>query len=68
MHYEGLGKNQIGEYVFETIKYIIPTIPILLVFPYIFDKTNIFVALVSCCIFLIGLIYSFRLLINLLNE
>ena len=46
MYYEGVTNEKIGVYVFNTLIYIIPTIPMFLLFPYILDKTNFFITLV----------------------
>ena len=54
MYYEGVTNEKIGIYVINTITFIIPTIPMFLLFPYLLSKTNFFITL-GISIMLIGL-------------
>jgi hypothetical protein len=54
MYYEGVTNEKIGIYAINTITFIIPTIPMFLLFPYLLSKTNFFITL-GISIMLIGL-------------
>ena len=46
MYYEGIPNEKIGSYVFNTLMYIIPTMPMFLLFPYILERTNFCITLI----------------------
>ena len=57
MYYEGIEKKEISEYVFSTLKYIIPTIPMFVLFPILIERTNFYITIFLCCLSIILLIY-----------
>ena len=61
MYYEGIEKKEISEYVLSTFKFLIPTIPMFVLFPILIEKTNFYITVFLCCL-------SITLLIFLLNS
>ena len=45
IYFEGAEKKEINEYVYETLKYLLPTIPMFIIFPYVLEKTNFYMAI-----------------------
>ena len=50
MYYEGMEKKEISEYVFSTLKYLIPTIPMFVLFPILIERTNFYITVFLCCL------------------
>ena len=57
MYYEGIEKKEISEYVFSTLKFLIPTIPMFVLFPILIEKTNFYITIFLCCLSIILLIF-----------
>ena len=57
MYYEGIEKKEISEYVFSTFKYLLPTIPMFLLFPILIERINFYITILICCLSIILLIY-----------
>ena len=57
MYYEGTEKKEISEYVFSTLKFIIPTIPMFVLFPILIEKTNFYTTVFLCCLSIVLLVY-----------
>ena len=68
MYYEGIEKNEISEYVFSTLKYLIPTIPMFILFPILIEKTNFFITVFLCCLSIMLLIYILNLYFNFFRN
>ena len=57
MYYEGIENKEISEYVFSTLKFLIPTIPMFVLFPILIERTNFYITVFLCCLSIILLIY-----------
>ena len=64
MYYEGMEKKEISEYVFSTLKYLIPTIPMFVLFPILIERTNFYITVFLCCLSIILLIYLLSIYFN----
>ena len=60
MYYEGMEKKEISEYVFSTLKYLIPTIPMFILFPILIERTNFYITIFLCCLSIMLLIYLLK--------
>ena len=54
-------KKEISEYVFSTLKYLIPTIPMFVLFPILIERTNFYITVFLCCLSIMLLIYLLNL-------
>ena len=68
MYYEGIEKKEISEYVSSTLKYLIPTIPMFILFPILIERTNFFITVFLCCLSIILLIYILNLYFNFFKN
>ena len=68
MHYEGIEKKEISEYVFSTLKFIIPTIPMFILFPIFIERTNFYITVFLCCLSIMLLIYLLNLYFNFFKN
>ena len=64
IYFEGAEKKEINDYVYETLKYLIPTIPMFFIFPYVIEKTNFYVALFCSVLSILFSIFLLKYLIN----
>ncbi len=68
MYYEGIEKKEISEYVFSTLKYLIPTIPVFVLFPILIERTNFYISVFLCCLSIMLLIYLLNFYCNLFRN
>tara|TARA_B100000579_G_C22387936_1_gene645929 strand:+ start:287 stop:628 length:342 start_codon:yes stop_codon:yes gene_type:complete len=68
MHYEGVSNEKIATYVFNTLKYIIYTIPMFLIFPHIIEKTNFYISLFASVLVVAAFFVSVNYLLKLFNN
>ena len=68
MYYEGVGKKEISEYLVSTFKFLIPTVPMFIIFPILIDRTNFYVTIFICCLSIIILIYLLNLYFNFFRN
>ncbi len=68
MYYEGIEKKEISEYVFSTLKFIIPTIPMFILFPILIEKTNFYITVFLCCLSIMLLIYLLNFFFNFFRN
>ena len=68
MYYEGIEKEEISEYVFSTFKYLIPTIPMFILFPILIERTNFYITIFICCLSIILLIYLLNFYLNFFRN
>ncbi len=68
MNYEGVSGEKIGSYVFNTLKYIIYTVPMFLFFPYLIEKTNFVIALCLSLSLVVVFFLSMNYLFKILNN
>ena len=64
MYYEGIEKKEISDYVLSTLKYLIPTIPMFVLFPILIERTNFYITVFLCCLSIMLFIYLFNLFRN----
>ena len=60
MYYEGMGKKEISEYVFSTLKCLILTMPMFVLFPILIERTNFYI---TVFLYFLSIMY----LMNLFN-
>ena len=68
MYYEGIEKKEISEYVFSTLKFLIPTIPMFVLFPILIEKTNFYITIFLCCLSIILLIFLLNSYFNFFKN
>ena len=68
MYYEGMEKKEISEYVFSTLKYLIPTIPMFVLFPILIERTNFYFTVFLCCLSIMLLIYLLNFYFNFFRN
>ena len=68
MYYEGIEKKEISEYVFNTLKYLIPTIPMFVLFPILIERTNFYITVLLCCLSIMLLIYLLSFYFNFFRN
>ena len=68
MYYEGVGKKEISEYLVSTFKFLIPTVPMFIIFPILIDRTNFYITIFICCLSIIILIYLLNLYFNFFRN
>ena len=68
MYYEGIEKKEISEYVFSTLKYLIPTIPVFILFPILIERTNFYITVFLCCLSIMLFIYLLNFYFNFLRN
>ena len=68
MYYEGIEKKEISEYVFNTLKYLITTIPMFVLFPILIERTNFYITVFLCCLSIILLIYLLNFYFNFFKN
>ena len=68
MYYEGIEKKEISEYVFSTLKFLIPTIPMFIFFPILIEKTDFYTTVFLCCLSIILLIYLLNFYFNFFRN
>ena len=68
MYYEGIEKKEISEYVFNTLRYLIPTIPMFVLFPILIERTNFYITVFLCCLSIILLIYLLSIYFNFFRN
>ena len=68
MYYEGMEKKEISEYVFSTLKYLIPTIPMFVLFPILIVRTNFYITVFLCCLSIMLLIYLLNFYFNFFKN
>ena len=68
MYYEGIEKKEISEYVSSTLKFLIPTIPMFVLFPILIEKTNFYITVFLCCLSIMLLIYLLNFYFNFFRN
>ena len=68
MYYEGIEKKEIAEYVFSTLKLLIPTIPMFILFPILIERTNFYMTIFLCCLSIMLLIYLLNFYFNFFRD
>ena len=68
MYHEGIEKKEISEYVLSTLKYLVPTIPMFVLFPILIERTNFYITIFICCLSIILLIYLLNLYLNFFRN
>ena len=68
MYYEGIEKKEIAEYVFITLKYLIPTIPMFILFPILIERTTFYITIFICCLSIMLLIYLLNFYFNFFRD
>ncbi len=68
MYYEGVGKKEISEYLVSTFKFLIPTVPMFIIFPILIERTNFYITIFICCLSIIILIYLLNLYFNFFRN
>ena len=68
MYYEGVGKKEISEYLVSTFKFLIPTVPMFIIFPILIDRTNFYITIFICCLSIVILIYLLNLYFNFFRN
>ena len=68
MYYEGIEKKEISEYVFSTLKFIIPTIPMFILFPILIERTNFYITVFLCCLSVMLLIYLLNFFLHFFRN
>ena len=68
MYYEGIEKKEISKYVFSTLKYLLPTIPMFILFPILIERTNFYITVFLCCLSIMLLIYLLNFYLNFFRN
>ena len=68
MYYEGADKKEISEYINTTLKYLIPTIPMFIIFPFLIYKTNFYITIFISCITVIIFIYFANFIFKIFDS
>ena len=68
MYYEGIEKKEISEYVFSTLKFLIPTIPMFILFPILIERTNFYITVFLCCLSVMLLIYLLNFFLHFFRN
>lgn len=64
LHIEGQPISKIANHAFYTFWYVLPTLPMFLLFPYLLPRIGFFYTLLACIIFTITLFGLFALLVK----
>ena len=67
-YYEGIEKKKKSEYVFSTLKYLISTIPIFILFPILIERTNLYITVFLCCLSIMLLTYLLNFYFNVFRN
>lgn len=62
MYYEGNDKKVLSDYVSSTLKYLLPTLPMFFIFPFLIYRTNFFITILICCLSIMICFYLFNLI------
>ncbi len=68
MYYEGIEKKEISEYVFSTLKYLVTTIPMFILFPILIERTNFYITVFLCCLSIMLLIFLLNFYFNFFRN
>ena len=68
MYYEGIEKKEISEYVSSTLKYLIPTIPMFILFPILIERTNFYITVFLCFLSISLSIYLLNFYFNFFRN
>jgi len=64
LHLENQSSEKISNHAYYTFWYVIPTLPMFLVFPYLYQQFGFWVALGGCAIITIGLFFSWAVVLK----
>ena len=64
LHVEGQASEKISNHAFYTFWYVVPTLPMFLVFPYLYQQFGFWLALGGCAILTIALFFLWALLVK----
>ncbi|MDF2152115.1 DUF3147 family protein [Vibrio sp. CAU 1672] len=54
MYIEGQGETKLSNHAFYTFWYVVPTLPMFLIFPYLLNRFSFSVTLLLCCVLSVG--------------
>lgn len=67
LNYENQNPEKIKNHAYYTFWYVIPTLPMFLLFPYLYDKFGFYKSLLISCIFTIIIFFIFGFLLKKFN-
>ena len=68
MYYVGADKKAISDYVISTLKYLMPTIPMFIIFPFLIHRINFYITVLICCVTVIIFIYITNLIYKIFSS
>ena len=68
MYYEGADKKEISEYINTTLKYLIPTIPMFILFPILIERTSFYITILISCMTIIIFVYFANFIFKIFDS